>query len=291
MPKLHPANILAFLDQADRSRLSKGANEVNNLEHKWVGKVAKYIAEIETWVINSLGDHGFEIPDQFTIADLLTEHYFDSLAIGFREAEAHSPKSIKVKLAGDAPRAKMPRSLKELMVLWDEYRRRPKAPRREQVLAERVKRAYLEKLKKIYATYSEEFRAGKTFDQDEVKRKIRRASIATQSRAKTIVETETTSFYNRSRREVYDKSDDVTHYLFLALRDMRTTKWCKTRHGLVYKKGDPLLDLESPACHWNCRSELLPLTPLNPKHLALINNESIQRRNNSPEPLPPNWRR
>jgi hypothetical protein len=42
-------------------------------------------------------------------------------------------------------------------------------------------------------------------------------------------------------------------------------------------------------CHPNCRSEILPLMPLNPKHKKLIDNESMWRQNNSPVPLIKGW--
>jgi uncharacterized protein with gpF-like domain len=104
-----------------------------------------------------------------------------------------------------------------------------------------------------------------------------------------IVATETTRYYNDVRHEIYSQSEDINHFLFMSIRDFRTTEWCKTRNGLVYKKEDPLYLREKPPCHWNCRSEMVPLTDVNPRHEKMINDPSIARRNNKCKPLPPGW--
>lgn len=283
------ADIPHFLDENDRLRLAAGVKAVNKLEKKWFLKLETYFAAMTRQMIATLGPSGFEIPHNFDLFHIFADHYFESLELGFKDADRHPPKTLVVKrLAGAGPPPKIPKSLGALMELWDQYRK-GKLLKRQMTFAERIKAAYLERLKKIQLEHGEEFREGTTYDQWDVVEKITRASYATQSRAKMIVETETTRFFNEGRRQVYDQSQDVTHYLFLAIRDHRTTKWCKTRQGLVYAKGDPLLDIETPPCHWNCRSEVVPLTPLNPKHLILIKNPSIQRRNNSPAPLPKGW--
>lgn len=162
-------------------------------------------------------------------------------------------------------------------------------PARQKEIAEKIKKAYIKKVQSVWVKYGEEFRSGITAETTEAVRQIKEGADVVYSRAKMIVETETTYYYNKSRRTVYDESPDVTHYLFVSVRDHATTKWCKTRHGLVYKKGDPLLDKETPPIHWNCRSEILPLTWHNPAHRKLIEDLSRRRRNNTCEPLPPGW--
>jgi SPP1 gp7 family putative phage head morphogenesis protein len=175
------------------------------------------------------------------------------------------------------------------MALWDQWRKRKKVPPRQQKIADKVKKSYIKKIQQVVKKYQEKIRKGEVIEKKEISDYIRDNSKAESARAKTIVETETTRYWNTIRKNVYDESEDVTHYLFMAIRDMATTKWCKTRTGLVYAKGDPLLEKEKPPCHWNCRSEILPLTPQNPKHKKIIDDKSRWRRNHSPEPLPHGW--
>lgn len=187
------------------------------------------------------------------------------------------------------PKGQMPRSLKDLMALWDRWRKGGKAPPRPRKIAEKIKKAYIKKAQQVVGSFEQRIGRGELIEKREIVQAIMDRSKADQARSRTIVETETTRYWNQVRRDVYDESPDVTHYLFVAIRDMATTKWCKTRTGLVYAKGDPILTRETPPCHWNCRSELLPLTKQNPRHKALIDNDTLRRRNHSPEPLPPGW--
>lgn len=190
-----------------------------------------------------------------------------------------------------AGKERLPRTLRELRVWWDKYRQGKKVPKHQRAVAAKLKKAYVDKLQAVWVKHGEDFRAGNTASKGKVVAEVMKGADVVYSRAKMVVETETTSFYNQSRRGVYDQSQDVTHYLFLAIRDHATTDWCKTRHGLVYAKGDPILDKETPAIHWNCRSDLVPLTPINPRHRKLIEDKRLWRRNNKCKPLPPGWTR
>jgi SPP1 gp7 family putative phage head morphogenesis protein len=108
-------------------------------------------------------------------------------------------------------------------------------------------------------------------------------------RGNMIVATETTRYFNQARQAFYDEVPSVTHYLFIAIRDHRTTKWCKSRNGLVFEKGTELFKRNRPPTHYNCRSEIVPLNRFNPRHKAMIDDKSIQAKNNKMEPLLPGW--
>lgn len=131
---------------------------------------------------------------------------------------------------------------------WDRYRKSGEMTPRQAKIAAGIKAKFLEKIHAAWRANAEGFLTGDVATQEEAVEAIRRDAAVVFSRAKMIVETETTKHFNQARRDVYDQSPDVTHYLFMAIRDHRTTKWCKTRHGLVYEKGDPLLDAETPPC-------------------------------------------
>lgn len=231
------------------------------------------------------------------IKDLFIEHYFDVAQAAVKSAQNEDAIERRYRLA-KPPKVFVPNTLAEIRKRYDDWRQGRSKPKRASVLGEQVKKEYLKKVHQVWRKYSESFRVGDVANQQEAKDQIKKAAQVAKSRAQTIVRTETTNYYNEAREQYYNDSPEVTHYLFMAIRDHRTSQWCKNgftagkrgRHGLVYAKGDPLLDKERPACHPNCRSEILPLTKDNASHLRLINNESIQRRNVECYPLLPGWK-
>lgn len=263
--------------------LTRLASEQDALEGKWRRKLKAHLESLETQVIQGLRDTG-EVPKDLDFGEFFADQAKAVTRKAVIEARRTPSQITATKLAAG-------KTLKQWMDIWDRWRRKGKVPPRQKALGEKIRKAYVRKCQDVWRKHAEEFREGKSFDMQKARDVIAKATKPVYSRAKMIVETETTRYYNEVRREVYDSSPDVTHYLFVAVRDHATTKWCKTRTGLVYAKGDPLLDKETPPIHWNCRSELLPLTKLNPRHLALIENESLQRRRHSCEPLPKDWNR
>jgi SPP1 gp7 family putative phage head morphogenesis protein len=224
-------------------------------------------------------------------------NYIQTVVNAVDSTEREAEIILSSKLTKRPPKAILPGSLARIRELYDLYRKTGRLPKRIKDAAKRIKDQYLRKTQSAWRKYSYEYREGDVATQERVIQKIKDAANTAQARAKTIVRTETTNYYNQTRREIYDRSDAVTHYLFLAIRDQATTKWCtdrtvdgkRGRHGLVYRKDDPLTEKETPACHWNCRSEMVPLIPLNPRHKILIEDDKIQRRNNTCAPLPKGW--
>jgi SPP1 gp7 family putative phage head morphogenesis protein len=274
----------------DEVRLKNSAKVAQALEDIWTNKVNKAISGAAVKSAEQVSS-GAEVtaPD---FERFLVEHWFEIQRQALRVAQA------EWEMNANAPRmARQPRTLKDLMELYDRWRRGLWKPRRAVTQGKDLKKRYLDAVQKAWRKHSEDFREGGETTQEEVKREIRKAAKMTSSRAQTIVRTETTRYYNQARRAYYDGSPDVTHYLFMAVRDKATTIWCTSntvngkrgRHGLVYSKDDPLLKKETPPCHYNCRSELLPLNRFNPSHQRLINDKSLARRNHQCAPLLPGW--
>lgn len=280
--------VKAMLGIEEAREVYRLALKQDALETIWRVKADRMFDRIIDMVLDSLMRTG-KLPKDLPFEDFFAEHAF---AVS-RESLTSVDKGPKypARLARP-PKGKIPRSLKDLMAEWDRWRRKGEVPPRQKQIADRVKKAYIKKVQTFWERYSDDFRHGdetRVFDQKKARDAITKWSKQSQARAKMIVETETTYHYNQVRRKAYDQSDDITHYLFVAIRDRATTKWCRTRQGVVYAKGDPLLEDETPPIHWNCRSEILPLTPLNPNHKRLIDDKSKARRNRSPEPLPKGW--
>lgn len=285
-----------YLSAPEIRRLRNAANDVTNLELNWSRKLSAKFQELENLILSHLEKyHELPPPSQIDFTEFYMLHSLEVMRQGFDSAYSAFekvkplPSRTTYHFAVEKRGKGVPRTLGELMSLWDYFRKLKKVPKRQQSMADRVKKAYLKKVQSVWAQNAEAFREGTAGDQYEARRAIREASYATYSRAKMIVETETTYYYNQVRRNVYDESPDVTHYLFVAIRDSATTHWCKSRNGVVFKKGTVLLEKNVPPCHWNCRSEIIPLTAQNPRHLALIQNTSLWAENRTLAPLPEGW--
>lgn len=273
------------------------AQKQDKLENEWTGRVNKMHERITKEIVRSLEKTGKAHVDQRLIDELLLSHYMDVIV----QAERSTRQEIDAldrekKLARRQP--PIPRSLKDIRRIYDDYKRRGLLPRALTERAKVIRDQYLKKTQSVWKKYSEDFRQGTEATQEDVVRRVRRAADTAKSRAKTIVRTETTNYYNTTRREIYDQTDAVWGYLFLAIRDQATTKWCsdkvtdgkRGRHGLVYKKGDAVTEKETPACHWNCRSEMVPLVWFNPRHRRIIEDYRRRRTNHVCHSLPVGWR-
>lgn len=276
----------------DYAHLRKNSMATRSLENKWNRKMADYFISITPKIIKSLEETN-TIQVDFDVSRIILDHAFDVMATAFRVAQGG--KEVKEPVT---QLSQMPRSLKELRRLYDFWRKKHSLPKKMKDQADKIKKAYLKRVQSVWRDYSMDFRVGDEATQKDVVKKIQKAADFGYARAKTTVNTETTNYYNDARISFYNQSDDVTHYLAVAVRDFATTKWCtpktiqgkRGRHGLVYRKGSEMIRKEHPAFHWNCRTEFLPLTPLNPNHLRLIQDKSIQRENVLCHPLPAGWR-
>lgn len=295
MPGIDLPILLSRLGADDRRDLNHSAKAAQIAENKSLKAFEQLFADYNKETVRRFGHClGPEMPDlaqvdQREIELLLLKNQFLAKQAGI--LSVNNSQANRVKLA--APKyyslPKIPRKYAELMKWWD-MTRKNKAPKKIQLQAAEIKKKYLAKCQTTYKKYSQLFRSGVAYDQGMVEKDVERIGETTVSRAKTIVATETTRYYNQVRKEIYDESDAITHYLYVAIRDYRTTEWCKDRNGLVYdKKDEALLKKEFPPDHYNCRSEMLPLTPFNPVHLKLINDKSLARKNNKCKPLLPGW--
>lgn len=292
MPGIALPILLARLGADDREDLKHSAKAAQSVENRSISDFQKLFDAYNKETVRRFGHFlNPEMPDmsfieQREIELLLLKNQFESAKAAILSIK--NKQANKVSLS-KYPLPKIPRKYSELMKWWD-MTRKNKAPKKIQIQAAEIKKKYLAKCQTTYKKYSVLFRSGVDYDQKAVVKDIERIGETTVSRAKIIVTTETTRYYNGVRRQIYDESDAITHYLFIAVRDYRTTEWCKDRNGLVYdKKDEELLRRETPPTHYQCRSEMLPLTPFNPVHKKLIDNPRLARKNNKPKPLMPGW--
>lgn len=281
------ARVLRRLSSVDIARLKKSSQVAQALENRWRSRADQAIQGYIEKIIQTWERTGEFQPGEIDFGTLFLTHAIDiqreAYELATSDLETHIDPTAKLR------RPKVSR-IQSLFEMWDKYRTRRILPKRQKAHAEAVKQEFLKKVQDVFRRHSEDFRKGDVYDREQAVEALRKAGKTTYSRAKMIIETETTYYYNQTRREVYDSSPDVGGYLFLAIRDSATTKWCKTRTGLVYHRDDPHLDSETPPIHWNCRSEVLPLVFQNPRHLRLLHDKSLDRRKHTCEPLPRGWK-
>lgn len=269
-----------LLGLKEAHHLYKLATKQEKLESKWRRAVKEFFQDLNAKTVSDLVNRGeiTHIGDEFEL--FFMEHMSDVVR---ESANSLRDRTVIKKLA------RGPYSLKGLQRAWDVFRKTGKLPKDLQRPVDKLKNLYVKKCQDVWRKEASTYVKGKDYNLEKVEQAMFDATKSPYSRAKMIVETETTRYYNETRREYFDRADDITHYLFMSIRDHRTTKWCKTRHGLVYEKSEPVTDKETPPCHWNCRSEMVPLTRANPKHQAIIKDKRRDRRTHKPEPLPKGW--
>lgn len=110
-------------------------------------------------------------------------------------------------------------------------------------------------------------------------------------RADNIARTELTSAYNVGRVEMGKRSSLVEAFRFLAISDNRTTPICNSRNGMIIPAGDTdLLNANTPALHFRCRSTLSPIMPrVNAAHRGFIADASRRAENRQLVALMPGW--
>lgn len=281
-------------DVIDRLRLQLGeaeadliislAKRIERIENVWVDKVGRFYKTIGRKAAKSLLETG-RIPsaEDIDFDRIFTEFWFEVQIEGFKSVEHSTPIPKRM--------AQKKRTLRDLIRERNAWRKGTYQPKRPKGYAKALKKEYLEKINKYWRKHADSFIEGEVYTQEEAFKKLTDDLNLGEARAQTIIRTETTRYYNEVRKEFYDQIPDVTHYLFISIRDKRTTPYCKQRDGLIYKKNSKYSWEIPPPCHYNCRSEILPLDPDNPKHKRLIDDKTMSRDNNSPTPLPKGFKK
>lgn len=186
---------------------------------------------------------------------------------------------------------KMPK-LKGLEVLFRDRRFWPSLMKRSEKLTERLRRAYLQKLRRKFKDLLPQLMSGE-LSPENAKKRMMNAWEASKSRVETIFRTETTKYFGETQVAYFKSDPEIIGFLFDSIRDDTRTKICKSRHGLIYRPdstGKTGLAYNTPALHYNCRSHLIALanTPYNRK---MMEDPARDPERKSVEPLMPGWKK
>lgn len=183
---------------------------------------------------------------------------------------------------------KMPKDFQKFDKIFQERKYWKRVIKRSDLLTERLRKAYLQKLRRSFAEVLPQIRSGEMTPND-AKKYMRTAWDSSKSRVETIFRTETTNYFGTAQVNFFESDPEIIGFLFDSLRDSETTGICRSRHGLVYRPGSKELRENTPALHWNCRSHLIALANT-PANLKMLNDPSRDPRNRVVVPLPPKWR-
>lgn len=293
------------LGSRDVETIERNARAAQALEDAWLRKLDELFGDVLDDVLDSLATYGpdYKLPDDIEqrIGGFLLEHQLD-----VTKAASHTVAPAEYIRAAKSNR--WPSDLAHIRALWDTWRHTGKLPGKTRKAAAAIKTLYIRRVNAVVQQRAREFFEGEplklpgsnqhrkrwnpaAFDREDARRALEASAKVARQRARTIVETETTRYYNHTRTNVYDQVDSVAGYLFVCVRDAATTHWCKSRGipPMVLFKGTDLLAKNKPPCHWNCRSELLPLSRLNPRHRQLLEDKTLWAQNRKLAPLPKGW--
>lgn len=132
---------------------------------------------------------------------------------------------------------------------------------------------------------------GRPLNPAEQQAQIGRLLDISKARAQTITQTETTYALNQGRLTTYRKSNLATHLLFIPIDDTRTTRWCRSRMGMVFPIDQvEFVKANTPPLHYRCRSVVSALLPIIPEHKLMIDDPTREPGNRVLEPLLSGWR-
>jgi SPP1 gp7 family putative phage head morphogenesis protein len=312
--------LASLVGNSDAARIAANARVAEQIEQRFKRRVDELLADLVNELLASIAETGqlafsdSEIEER--LGALLLEH---ELQTSIAAANSITPAEyVRAAARPDPYRPHWPSDLRRVRELWDQWRITGRLPGKTREQAKAVKQLYIRRVQQAWQKHGADFIAGEqsrvagyqrkgtdvnktgkngravvwnpsAFNREYARAVIEKAAGVPRARAYTIVETETTRYYNTIRVNTYNAIETVIGYLFIAVRDSATTDWCKSRNGVVFMKGTALLGRNTPPCHYNCRGELLPLSRLNPTHRKLLEDMSLRAENRVLVPLLPEW--
>jgi hypothetical protein len=173
----------------------------------------------------------------------------------------------------------MPRTLKDFEKLFRDKRKWPLIMKRSKLLTERLRKAYVEKLKKRFNSIIPQLRSGE-MEPFEAKKELREAFGATRARVNTMFQTETTTYFAKAQVAFFEDDEQIIGFLFDSLADTSRTPICKSRTSLLVQN--------TPACHFGCRSHLIALAN-NPENRKMLEDPRRDPEKVAVVPLPKGW--
>jgi len=230
-----------------------------------------------------------DLSQMFIISDTFYKHIVEGALSAARDEEAAAVGKKRL-AAKKIPGTGIPNDLRFLEKFfrdqeWQKSWKRIK--KRSNALTERLRKAYVQKLRRKFRDLMPRVRDGK-LSVGEAKRDMQQAWNASKARVDMIFRTESTKYFTEVQVKYYQNDPAIIGFLFDSIRDSSRSDICRTRHGLVYRPDTALLQKNSPPCHPNCRSHLIPLANT-PENLKMLADPSRDPSRVKVAPLPRGW--
>jgi SPP1 gp7 family putative phage head morphogenesis protein len=274
------------LSPSEKTKVNKKYARKKRVISSVVDKMEQVMREAVDYILSNYdGTDRFPEPSLHRMYDVSAEFYRSVVGEAYHacgEDKKGKKRLAKIPLG-------LPRTLKGMEKVFRDKRYWPKIMKRSDLITDRLRRQYLEKLRKKFEEIVPQMRNGEITPKD-AKAELMKSWGASKARVESIFRTETTTYFEKSQVAFFSDDDEIIGFLFDSLKDSGSTKICSSRHGLVYKPGTKLLADNTPALHYGCRSHLIALanTPANRK---MVNDPSRDPSKRSVAPLPKNWRK
>lgn len=222
--------------------------------------------------------------------DQVSETFYRSVVtIAFHTASDEKKGAQGKKKLSSALPLGLPRTLKGMEKIFRDKRSWPVIMKRSKILTDRLRKQYLQKLQRKFKALLPRIQAN-AITPLEAKKAMMNTWDASKSRVELIFRTETTTYFSKTQTAFFSGDPEIIGFLFDSVRDTSRTVWCQDRHGLVFRPGTKELRENTPACHWNCRSHLIPLANTS-YNRTLLEDPRRDPSNRKIAPLPPGWRK
>lgn len=212
--------------------------------------------------------------------------YYDLITEAVRTCKEEGRKTDPRKRLAQGPTG-LPRNLRSLAQIFRNKKYWPKIMKRSKIMTAKLRESYLKKLQAHFEKLVPQLLSGE-MSPAEAKQKMVKAWQTSRARVETIFRTETTTYFSKTQVAYFESDNDIIGFLFDSVRDVSRTDICRSRHGLVYRPGTKLLAENTPACHYKCRSHLLPLADT-PENRAMLKDPARDPSKVKVVPLMKGW--
>lgn len=264
---------------------------------KVVNHAVKESERVMKEAIDKIIDHGvltgqFNPPSLNELYMISERFYRHVITEAYDSCQEEKEKQQGKKRLAKFPKG-LPKSFEKLDQIFGDKKYWSKIMSRSKKLTDRLRKGYLRKLEIKFKKLIPEIRAGNISPSD-AKKYMMESWQSSRSRVEMIFRTETTSYFGKTQTAFFRSDKEIIGFLFDSVRDTARTDICRTRHGMIYRRdhtGKDSIEYNSPACHYNCRSHLIPLanTPENGKLLEDPARDPAKNRSKI-APLMPGWR-
>jgi len=278
------------LDKVKAQQVKQQVNRKDRVVSRYTEVMESYMELAVDWVLTEYQANGrYKDPELQDMGKIMEDFYRSVIESAFHSCD----EEMRIERRGRKRLAKLPmglpKDLRSLEQVFRDKRYWPRIMKRSEVLTDRMRRQYKQKLRRKFGELMPLIRDGEV-TMKEAKDMMMSSWQASKSRVETVFRTETTNYFGRTQTAYYEDNPEIIGFLFDSVRDSSRTPICRSRHGLVYRPGTRLLAENTPACHWNCRSHLIPLVNI-PRNIKMLEDPQRDPSKRKVVSLPKGWKK